>query len=54
MKKTILMTMLVCTFLNACAYKPIVDHRGNKGKDVAYYGCLMRKKIKSRVLLENA
>ncbi len=24
MKKTILMTMLVCTFLNACAYKPIV------------------------------
>jgi|TARA_R100001224_G_C3914661_1_gene113176 hypothetical protein len=35
-QKTILMTMLVCTFLNACAYKPIVDHRGNKGKDVAY------------------
>jgi len=31
MKKTILMTMLVCTFLNACAYSPIIDSAGRSG-----------------------
>ena len=32
MKKTILMTMLVCTFLNACAsYKPLIDTAGRSG-----------------------
>ena len=31
MKKTILTLGLVCTLLNACAYKPIVDTAGRSG-----------------------
>ena len=27
---------IVCSILSACAYNPIVDHRGLNGKDVAY------------------
>jgi hypothetical protein len=27
---------IVATFLQSCAYNPIVDHRGLNGKDVAY------------------
>lgn len=27
---------IVCFMLSACAYSPIVDHRGLNGKDVAY------------------
>ena len=31
MKKTILTLGLVCTLLNACAYKPIIDTAGKSG-----------------------
>ena len=31
MKKTILTLGLVCTLLNACAYKPIIDTAGRSG-----------------------
>ena len=31
MKKTILLTMLSLTLLNACAYKPIIDTAGKSG-----------------------
>jgi len=31
MKKTYLMTILVCTLLNGCAYKPIIDSSGRSG-----------------------
>jgi len=31
MKKTILTLGLVCTLLNACAYKPIIDTNGRSG-----------------------
>ena len=27
---------ILCTLLSACAYVPIVDSRGHKGKEVAY------------------
>jgi len=36
MKKMLRMTAIFCTLLSACAYNPIVDHRGLNGKDVAY------------------
>tara|TARA_R100000005_G_scaffold75428_1_gene42642 strand:- start:535 stop:837 length:303 start_codon:yes stop_codon:yes gene_type:complete len=36
MKKNVLLMTILCALLNACAYNPVVDHRGNKGKDVAY------------------
>ena len=36
MIKKIWMTGLLCTLLSACAYSPIVDHRGLDGKNVAY------------------
>ena len=36
MKKMLRMIGVVCTLLSACAYNPIVDHRGLNGKDVAY------------------
>ena len=28
--------LLIIFLLTSCTYKPIVDHRGNKGKEVAY------------------
>ena len=31
MKKTILIVGLLCTLLNACAYKPLVDTSGRSG-----------------------
>ena len=31
MKKTILTLGLLCTLLNACAYKPIIDSNGRSG-----------------------
>ena len=31
MKKKILFTILVCTFLNACAYNPVIDSAGKSG-----------------------
>ena len=31
MKKTILTLGLLCTLLNACAYKPIIDTAGKSG-----------------------
>ncbi len=31
MKKTILTLGIVCTLLNACAYKPIIDTAGRSG-----------------------
>ena len=31
MKKTILTVGLLCTLLNACAYKPIIDSNGRSG-----------------------
>jgi hypothetical protein len=32
----ILMIGILATFLQGCAYNPIVDHRGLDGKNVAY------------------
>lgn len=32
MKKYIFLLLLI----QACAYKPVIDHRGSNGKDVAY------------------
>ena len=31
MKKMYLMTILVCTLLNGCAYKPVIDTGGKSG-----------------------
>jgi len=31
MKKTILFTVVFCTLLSACAYKPIIDSNGRSG-----------------------
>ena len=31
MKKTMLTLVIVCTLLNACAYKPIIDTAGRSG-----------------------
>ena len=31
MKKTILFTVVVCTLLSACSYKPIIDTAGRSG-----------------------
>lgn len=28
--------LLIIFLLTSCTYKPVVDHRGNKGKEVAY------------------
>ena len=35
MRKTLLLIILAM-FLVGCAYNPVVDSRGNKGKEVAY------------------
>jgi hypothetical protein len=40
MKKTILLTMLSLTLLNACAYKPIIDTAGD------HHLHLMKAKLK--------
>ena len=31
MKKKILLTIVVCTLLNACAYNPVIDSAGKSG-----------------------
>lgn len=28
--------LLIMLLISSCAYNPVVDHRGNKGKEVAY------------------
>ena len=54
MKKTILFTVVFCTLLSACAYKPIIDSNGRSGTfDISKAENVTNDKILCKKLANN-